>query len=117
MNHFQVNISGLGSLPSQWGWGFICVPGPRGRDFLRGQVLPEGLVGWGGSVGVTDRPSPTLQSLTSDLGIDQSIVADFVPDVRDAWEEAVPDEPGVGGKGGQCEASGDILGQGGHIEA
>lgn len=45
-----------------------------------------------------DTPRPCPISVTSDLGVDEGIVTDFVRDLRYAGEEAAaPNEPGEGG--------------------
>lgn len=60
----------------------------------------------------TPRPRPI--SVTSDLGVDKGVVADFVRDLRDAGEEAAaPKEPGWGGGGVTVV----MLSQGVHLEA
>lgn len=61
-----------------------------------------------------DTPRPCPISVTSDLGVDEGVVTDFVRDLRYAGEEAAaPKEPGMGGEGVTVA----MLIQGGHLEA
>lgn len=109
--HFRVGVgaatSGFGVRGG--GTSYTVLSAGSSRSLLR--VCGKGA----GSAGVTVSPGPA--PLTSDLGVDKGVVADFVPDLGDAGEEAVSGEPGVGGQGGHCEAGADIMGQDRHIEA